>query len=273
MAGLKTAKNIVIKPNCDSESIKLASTHVDALEAVLQFIRPLTKGEITVAEGTSDGRTMTAFKNFGYFSLQDRYGFAVCDLNTDDTASFVLQNDDGGTWEAKIAKTILETDCLISVSPPKTHDGVLYTGAANNIAVGALTRKDYVLLSNPLARQFSKMLGLNKNYKSILNKNAEKISANIIKLYKNIPTKLAVIDGFESMEGNGPIEGELVPSHFAIASSDPIAADWLASQLMGIDPKRIEYLSPLLDDNSRSYFVVGDDWQNNIRKFRLPSKF
>ena len=270
MTGLKSAKNIVIKPNCVSDSIKLSSTHVSALEAVLQFIQPLTNGEITVAEGTQNGKTMIAFKNFGYFSLQDKYGFAVCDLNTDDSVQIALQNDDGNLMELKIAKTVIEADYLISITPPKTHNSLLYSGAIENIATGCLIKKTY---SEHPAIKFLHLFSKNDDFKSALLQNPRKANNNIAKIFRSIPISLAVIDGFESMEGNGPIEGEMMPSQFAIASSDPIAADWLASQKMGIELRKISYLESLVGDCARSYFVVGDDWQKNIRKFRLPDSF
>ena len=46
----------------------------------------------------------------------------------------------------------------------------------------------------------------------------------------------AVIDGFEGMEGNGPLSGTPVPHRIAIASTDYIAADRVGVEAMGIDP-------------------------------------
>jgi uncharacterized protein (DUF362 family) len=54
---------------------------------------------------------------------------------------------------------------------------------------------------------------------------------------------LAVIDGFEGMEGNGPSSGTAVASHVAIASTDFIAADRVGLEVMGIDPDWVGYLS------------------------------
>ncbi len=58
---------------------------------------------------------------------------------------------------------------------------------------------------------------------------------------------LAIIDGFESMEGNGPSWGTPFDSRIAIASLDALAADTLATKIMGFDPKRVLYLSAMTE--------------------------
>jgi hypothetical protein len=53
---------------------------------------------------------------------------------------------------------------------------------------------------------------------------------------------LAVIDGFEAMEGNGPTDGSPVAMHLALASTDALAADVVGTVLMGFDPDEVGYL-------------------------------
>lgn len=54
---------------------------------------------------------------------------------------------------------------------------------------------------------------------------------------------VALIDGFEGMEGNGPVVGTPVPSHLAIVSTDFVAADRVALETMGINPDWVGYLT------------------------------
>lgn len=56
------------------------------------------------------------------------------------------------------------------------------------------------------------------------------------------PWGAAVIDGFEGMEGNGPVSGTPVPSRIGIASTDYVAADRVALEAMGIEPEWLGYL-------------------------------
>jgi len=51
-----------------------------------------------------------------------------------------------------------------------------------------------------------------------------------------------VIDGFEGMEGNGPSNGDAVPTRVALASPDLLAADRVALDVMGIPHHAIGYL-------------------------------
>jgi uncharacterized protein (DUF362 family) len=53
---------------------------------------------------------------------------------------------------------------------------------------------------------------------------------------------VSVIDGYEGMEGNGPVMGTPVESKLAIASTDFIAADRIGLECMGVDPKMVGYL-------------------------------
>ncbi|MFA4996262.1 MAG: DUF362 domain-containing protein [Patescibacteria group bacterium] len=269
-SGLKNAKRVVVKTSCVTDNVRLAATHAEALDAVLDFIKPYVKRQITLAEGVGVGDTLTAFKNFDYLRLQEKYDFSIVDLNTDDYGTIPLINSRGKKWNGQVAKTILNSDYLISVSPPKTHDAAIYTGAVENIAVGSLLRS--IPTMSKAMNKFKESLGLPKNNKVLIHQGAKAINENIRTIYEKIPLKLAVLDAFEAMEGNGPVNGHMVPAHFAIASSDPIAADWLACRLMGIDIKDVEYLT-LLGAGQDENFVIGDDWEKNIMKFKLHSNF
>lgn len=270
MAGLRRAKNVVVKPNCVVDNNKLAATNVDAIDAVMEFIRPYVKGQITLAEGSGMGDTLTAFKNYGYLDLQEKYDFEIIDLNTDDFEIIKLFDKNGKTWDAQVSKTILSSDYLISVTPPKTHNEVVYSGAIKNIAVGSLLRP-YAKLPALLAAK----MGIIKNNKLSIHQGTAIINQNIKALAQELPMSLAVIDGFEAMEGDGPVNGDMVPAHWAIASSDPIAADYLACQLMGISIKDVGYLFMLdeEEEDKSDYFIIGDDWKKYATKFKMHSDF
>jgi uncharacterized protein (DUF362 family) len=68
------------------------------------------------------------------------------------------------------------------------------------------------------------------------------INLNLALLAPLVAPHLAVIDGFEGMEGNGPSEGDPVPLRLALASVDALAADVVAAALMGFRANEIGYL-------------------------------
>jgi uncharacterized protein (DUF362 family) len=66
-------------------------------------------------------------------------------------------------------------------------------------------------------------------------------------LAQEVYPDLGVIDGFVGMEGNGPVGGTAFDSRVALASRDALAADIIATKIMGFDPKRVLYLTSLTE--------------------------
>ena len=66
---------------------------------------------------------------------------------------------------------------------------------------------------------------------------------NLYALAPKLRPDLAVIDGYQAMEGNGPTEGTPVEHRVAVASLDWLAADRVAVALMGIDLAKMGYLN------------------------------
>lgn len=270
ISGIKNAKNVVIKPNCVVTDYQLAATHVEALDALLEFIYPYVKNQIVLAEGTGIGETVDAFKNYGYFSIQEKYGFAFTDLNKDEFETVELFDRNNKKWPAQVSKTILNSDYLISITPPKTHNEAVYTGAIKNVAVGSLLRPE-----GSFAARIASKFGIVRNNKAMIHQGYKTLNKNIAELSSKININLAVIDGFSSMQGNGPgHDGELVPSHWAIASSNALSADLLALELMGISQNDVGYLSILNKNNSElEPFIIGDDWRKSVHKFKMHDNF
>ena len=63
--GLQRKKYVLIKPNNVSTEIQLASTHVDALNGILDYLAPRFRGPVIIAE-SSAGDTLEGYSNFGY---------------------------------------------------------------------------------------------------------------------------------------------------------------------------------------------------------------
>jgi uncharacterized protein (DUF362 family) len=269
VSGLKNAERIVVKPNCVVGDFNLAATHKDAIDSVLEFIKPFAKSQIVLAEGSGAGETLGAFKNYEYFSLQDKYNFTIVDLNRDEFETVELMDRKGRPWGAQVAKTILDSDYLISVTPPKTHNEVVYTGAIKNVAVGSLLRPE-----GSFAARIASKFGIVRNNKAMVHQGFKMINRNLETLARRIKINLAILDGHAVMQGDGPAHcGELYPGHWAIASSDSLDADLLALKLMGIGIADVGYLSLLAGENHAEPFVIGDDWKNHIHKCKMHSNF
>ena len=68
------------------------------------------------------------------------------------------------------------------------------------------------------------------------------MNLNLFLAARHLRPHLSIIDGFEGMEGNGPIHGTPVHLGFALAGTDSVAVDATAARIMGIDPEAIGYL-------------------------------
>lgn len=219
---IKGKKKIVIKPNFVSTTRQLAATHVDTVKAVLDFLKPLTSEKITIAESAALGTAKDGYKKFNYYQLQNNYNVDLIDLNDDQTREIEIYDHDLKPLKIKVSKMILESDYLISLAIPKTHDTVVVTLSLKNIAMG--------WIPGGVAEKAK----VSHSYKAF--------NLSLAKMIEIKKPDLAVIDGFESMEGDGPVHGEPVPTRYCLASIDPVSADAVATYLMGFDIDKVGYL-------------------------------
>jgi len=241
---VKIGGKILIKPNFTSTNRQLAATHVDAVRAVLDFVTEYTSSEIIIAEssGTGASGAMAGFKNYGYLDLAQTYNVRFVDLNKDDSIEVRVLDSKFDTTGIRIAKTVVDADCRISICPPKMHNDVLYTGALKNIVSGAVIRRQHWLLSSLLGWIGWLSRGFGDD-KLKLHQGYQATNLNLYELATLIPPQLSIIDGLQAMEGNGPVHGDEIDLGVAVAGVDFLACDTVASWLIGIDVGQIGYLS------------------------------
>ncbi len=274
---LKHKNKIIIKPNCVSDKIQAASTHVDAIKAVLDFISPYAK-KIIIAEGSAY-QTKTAFKNFNYYSLKENYNIDFIDLNHDEFEEIYCFNDQMEQMKIGIAKTMLNADCIISIALLKTHDSAIATFGIKNAAVGSLIKKTLFpyRLGNRLLRKAINRAAAIRNDKTKIHKGPKALNKNIFEIYKKIKPDISIIDAFEAMEGNGPIDGSLVKMELALAGTHALSVDMIAAKLIGLNPEDIGYLNYCINYenfNIKNIRIIGNTTiEKEKRKFKMHSTF
>jgi len=245
-------RRVVLKPNLGFIKTNLANTQVEAVEAVLEFLREFYNKKIVIAEGTTIGETPVGFSDYGYEKLIDKYNVELFDINDDEFQEFKIYD---GKLELKttigLSETILKSDYIISVCPIKTHDSVIVTLGIKNLVVGAIRRKD----------------------RSKIHVGPKAINLSLAKIAKKIYPSLTILDGYKAMEGSGPVHGERVDFKVALAGTDPVATDTMATILMGFNPLEIGYLyycanqkMGIIDPLKIS--VIGENYRRLIRRFR-----
>lgn len=272
---LSTRQRVLIKPNFVVTDKPLATTHADAVRAVLDFVREHYDGPLTIAEGPSTQPAAEGFRRFGYEALARDYGAKLLDLNHDESVPVEVFDWRLRPLRLHMARSVVESDFRISVGPPKTHDMVIVTLSLKNMIMGSLisrftldrsSEKDtrsrqtktsrgavtkvlwrmiprWVLQIPPLEwMQFRAMSALQPSDKMKMHQSYAVINLNLARLAPLVIPHLAVIDGFQAMEGNGPTQGTPVPLRLALASTDALAADTVGASLMGFDIDEIGYL-------------------------------
>lgn len=267
---LKNAKSVVVKVSCPLPDYQLISSHVDALAATLDFITPHSRNQVILGAGTERGKTLDAMLNYHYFDIQDKYGFSITDLNNDEMVDLGISDSEASTTRVLIPRTLHDSDCIISLCPPKSDNNLIFDGSITNITSVSLP----VSLNSLTHRLIQKIKYPSKSDNSMAI-NYKKNSKRLSLLYKKLNVALSIIDGFSTVQFKSSINSsQMIASHWAIASTSPFCADTLSCQLIGIDPENIAYLS-ILDEgiDQKDIFVTGDDWHKFIIQIKKPENY
>jgi uncharacterized protein (DUF362 family) len=290
---IRLGQRIVIKPNLVSITKPLSATHADALDAVLQFVRERTEADITVAEGCAIADALKGFETYGLGEVARRYRARLVDLNRDRWVQVNVVDRDLRPLTLRFARTVAESDCRISLTPMKTHDAVILTLSLKNLVMGSLINDGVKGLErfmhglSHLVRPRDALYprGLNwvvrhilRSDKVAMHQTYATLHYNLFLLARAFPAHLAVLDGFQAMEGPGPTQGKPVDLQLAVASTDFIAADSVGARIMGFDPEEIGYLHHAitggLGQGSLDHLeILGDRLQDCIRPFEPHPNF
>ncbi len=265
-------RRVVIKPNNVSIDRQLAATHAGCLEGILEFLRSIGKLEgAVIAESAATGPTMEGFSNFGYPPLAERYGVKLIDLDQQPTATlFVFDEKDLRPHPMRVSKMLLDhaQHYVISAAMLKTHDRAVATLSLKNIVFGAPV-KDLGFRFGP-----GRAPGTTTQKPIAHGSGFYGINYNLFALAERLYPDLAVIDGYEGMEGNGPTMGTPVNHRVCVVSPDYLAADRVAVELMGIDFAKVGYLNYLAQARPHStdlleIELLGEPLARHVRQYRL----
>ncbi|MGD0341070.1 MAG: DUF362 domain-containing protein [Bacteroidales bacterium] len=264
-------RRIVLKPNNVSINIPLCATHVDTLEGILEFLKSINKlDNVIIAESAADGPTLDGFNNYGYTRLANKYPVKFVDLDQEGfEVLYVFDEKDYRPHPVRFSSVILSPDSyIISVAKMKTHDRAVVTLSLKNIVFGSPIKDAGFTFGR------NRKEGM-KSDKPIVHGNGFRgINYNLYDLAHRVYPHLAVIDGFEGMEGNGPTNGTPVDHRVCVVSTDWLAADRIAVELMGVDFAKIGYLNyckqtGLGTADLSKIEIVGESIRNHIKPYKL----
>ena len=251
----------VIKVNFVSTYLPLSATHPDAARAVVEFLRDRGEKDIAVAEGATLGTTSRGFREYGYLDLAKEYDLELIDLNEPDSWKMVfVMHPDMKPHPVKLAQTMVDpNNYIISVTCMKSHLQVGVTLTAKNVIMGAIMIMDKVRMHPTEAG--NRMLDY-----------------NLFTVMQHLHIDLGVLDGFEGMEGDGPLRGEPVDHRLALAGTDYLAVDRVGTEVMGADFDNIRYLNYLWDwgfgeGELSNIRVLGETIENCRKQYRMAPRF
>jgi len=266
-AGLKN-KQLVIKPNMVVTNRELCATPREAIAALLEYLKPIYKGQVIIAESSSTVNSAEGFKNYGYTDLEKDYNVKFVDLNTKATGKpyFILDRN-LHLDKIEIADIFANPDYyIISLSRLKTHNSVVMTAGIKNITMGAPLNPGSVNGGKPIS------------YKRNMHSGGSRwLHYNMFLMAQSVRPDFTIIDGVEGMEGNGPIAGTPVDHRIAMAGFDVVAVDSMCARLMGIPLEDVGYINYCAAaglgnmDRDKIEIIGGKDPDKSIITYKLGS--
>ena len=216
---------VLIKPNICSRDRSGTGKVTDArvTAAVARIVMERKPSRVVIGEGSAVGYdfpdlqdTMMALEESGTKAVAEKLGVPVVDLNRDSPreveipGALVMKT-------VKIAKTVLESDVIVSVPVMKTHIRSSVTLSLKNmkgVMPGGEKRKTH-------------QLGL---------------ELAIADLNAVVKPHFAVVDGLVGMEGLWEYPDDCVRPGLIGASRDPVALDSVFTRIMGVEVQEVMHL-------------------------------
>lgn len=278
-------RRVILKPNNVLIYVPLACTHVETLEGILEFLKSINKiRNVIIAESSASGSTLEGFDNYGYNTLLSKFPVKLVDLDDGPWINmYVTDEKDFRPHLMRISGIIADPGSyIVSVARMKTHTNVGATLSLKNIVVGSPIKDHGFTLYNE-DKRFSADARESKagavSYKRLIHGSGTyAVNYNIAMLAQRIHPDLAVIDGYEGMEGNGPTLGTPIEHRIAIAGCDWLATDRVGIELMGIDFKNIGYLNHcaamgLGETDISAMEIIGESIKDHVKNYKLPDNF
>jgi uncharacterized protein (DUF362 family) len=201
-------KDVLIKPNFNTADAYPGSTHNDTLVALVEELWAMGAKSISLGE-RSYPPTKQVMEQKSILSLMKNLNVKVIDFDSLSAKDWVLTKAEGSHWEKgfRIARPILESECLVSTCCLKTHQygGVFTMSLKLHVGCVPTTRHGY-----------DYMVELHSS------PNQRKMIAEINEPFK---PALIVLDGMEAFVDGGPMTGKRAKAGIFLASTDRVATD------------------------------------------------
>ena len=233
-----------------------------------EFVRALTKilieRDCTVWIGDSSGGaiagiapTAQSFKVAGYEEVANDEGAIIKNFDREG----VVEVEPKGKFKEKmyLAKPLFDADVVINLPKLKTHSATIYTGAVKNV--------------------FGCIPGLRKALYHKMAPDKEDFGEILADIHEGAKFTLHIMDGIISMQGEGPTAGTVYNANKILISTDPLALDTVAVNMLGMNIDDIPVLSAAKKRNLGQFNLTqikidGDyNYIPLLKDYKLPKNF
>lgn len=247
-------RRVLLKPNMvePNRGLPQMTTHPAVVVAAADVFRRWG-AKVVVGEAPGHVRdTEMALIESQLGPALDEAGIEFADLNYEEVrfvpnAGRVCNLD--GFW---FPRSVVEADFIVSMPKMKTHHWVGFTAALKNM-YGVIPGIKYGWPKNVL------------HYAGI--------PQTVVDINASLPPTLAIVDGIECMEGDGPILGSPKSMGLVVVGTNATAVDATIARIMGLAPERVRYLNLAGDrlgpTDDHLIDQRGERWEPLVSPFKI----
>jgi len=241
-------KSVLLKPNLVEYIAGVeVNTNPMLVGAAAEAFRNLGARSVVVAEGPGHQRDTYLVLGESGLEAQLRWRkLAFVDLNRDELIKVATRANYTGLDHLWLPRTVLASDFVVSMPKIKTHHWAEVTLSMKNM-FGIVPGTKYGWPKNVL------------HWKGI--------HRSILDICATAPIQFVIADGVIAMEGNGPLHGTHRHLGKIVLADDPVSADSVCSQLMGLNPSLVWHL-----DRASHFLGNGSPGRIDLIAERLPQQ-
>ena len=251
---LFAGKRVLLKPNLVEPT--RAAPHMTTNPAMVVATAEVLQrfgAEVIVGEGPGHVRdTEIVLDASGVGEALEDARIPFADLNYDDTVWVPNQGKESPLAGFYFPRAVMDADIVISMPKMKTHHWVGVTASMKNL--------------------YGVIPGIRYGWpKNVLHFGG--IPQTVYDINASLPPVLAVVDGIDCMEGDGPIMGSLKRMGVVVVGASAPAVDATVCRLMDVKPHDVEYLhlaanrlGPIEESQIEQR---GEDWKPLAKTFEI----
>lgn len=201
-------KDVLLKPNFNTADAVPGSTHNDTLVALVEELWKMGAASITLGE-RSFPLTREVMQAKGIVPLMDRLDVKICDFDLLPERDWVKVDAPDSHWRDgfRIARPVLESECLVSTGCLKTHQfgGVFTMSLKLHVGVVPTSRHGYDYMRELHASPHQRRM--------------------IAEINAPFAPALVVLDGIDVFVDGGPMTGQRARGNVFLAATDRVAID------------------------------------------------